>query len=65
MAAHFHSVGLEFAYLGEDFGESVCEPVEARAGIAVWERAAQHQHEMLSNEHGVDEPVVTCALGSG
>lgn len=61
IAAHLHSVDLEFAYFGEDLGE----PVEARASIAVWKRLAKHQHEILSDEQGVDEPVVTCAQRSG
>jgi hypothetical protein len=50
IAAHFHSVDLEFAYFGEDLGEPVCEAVEARVGIAVWERSAQNQHEILCDE---------------
>ncbi|MGB6783450.1 MAG: hypothetical protein WBE36_15420, partial [Terracidiphilus sp.] len=36
IGAHFHSVDLEFAYFGEDLGESVCEAVESSVGIAVW-----------------------------
>ena len=61
IAAHFHLVGLEFTYFGEDLGESVCEPIESRAGVAVWEGAAKGQHEILRDEQGVDEAVVTCA----
>jgi hypothetical protein len=41
---------MEFAYFGKDLGESVCEAVEASVGIAVWERSAQHQHEILCVE---------------
>ena len=59
IAAHFHSVVLEFACFGEDLGESVCEPVEARAGAAVRERTTEYQHEMLSDEQGVDEAIAT------
>jgi hypothetical protein len=33
ISAHFHSSGLEFAYFGEEFGEPVGEPAEARACI--------------------------------
>jgi hypothetical protein len=56
---------LEFTYFGEDLGESVCEPIESRTGVAVWERAAKGQHEILGDERGVDEAVVTCAQRSG
>jgi transposase len=41
-AAHFHSADLEFTYFGEHFGELICEPVEARAGVAIGERTAKH-----------------------
>jgi hypothetical protein len=47
IAAHFRSGGLEFLCFGEDLGESVCEPVEASACLAVWERTPEHQHEVL------------------
>jgi hypothetical protein len=60
----FLSAGMEFAYVGEDFGESVCESIEV-AGIAIWERTAQHQQEMLSDEQGVDEPVASSVQRSG
>jgi len=40
IAAHFHSVVLEFACFGEDLGESVCELVEARACIATLQDSA-------------------------
>ena len=32
----FHSVGLEFAYFGEYFCESVGEPIKAIAHLADW-----------------------------
>ena len=37
----------------------------AIAGLAVWERAAEHLHEVLRGEQRIDEAVVTCAQRSG
>jgi hypothetical protein len=65
IAAHFHLVDFEFAYFGEDFGEAICEPIVSRTDMAIRERTAQHQHEILSDEQRVDEPLVTSAQRSG
>ena len=61
IAAHFHSVGLKFARFSKDFGKAVGEAVEASACLVVCERAAQHHHEVLGGEQGIDEAVETWA----
>jgi hypothetical protein len=48
---------LEFAYFGEDFGEAVCKPVEARAFTADWERASEDLYHMLGRKQGVDKAI--------
>jgi hypothetical protein len=50
IGAHFYSGGLEFSYLGEDLDETFGEPEKPIAGTTVWERAAEHLHDMLSDE---------------
>ncbi len=50
IASHFHSGALEFSYLGEDLDEAVGEPEETIAGITVWERAAEHFHDVLRGD---------------
>ena len=57
IAAHFHSVGLEFSCFGEDFGEAVGEAVEASVCVAVCKRAAEDHHEVLGGEQGIDKAV--------
>ena len=61
IAAHFHSVGLEFSCFGEDFGEAV----EASVCVAVWERAAEDHHEVLGGEQGIDKAVEAGAQRCG
>ena len=65
IAAHCHSVGLEFACFGEDFGEAVGEAVEASVCVAVWERAAEDHHEVLGGEQGIDKAVEAGAQRCG
>ena len=65
ISAHVPSVGFEFACLGEDFGEAVCQAVEAGAGVGVREGAAVDQDAVLSGEQGVDEAIETGAQGCG
>src|SRR5262249_39039506 len=36
------SSGVEFASLGEDFGQSVGEPIKAVSGRAVWQGSPEH-----------------------
>ena len=50
ISAHFHSGGWKLFYLGEDFGESIGEPVEWRTFVNDGERAAEHHHDVLCGE---------------
>lgn len=47
--------------IGEHPGASVCEAHEVRTGLAIGERAASHKHKILSDKHGLDAAVSTCA----
>src|SRR5205807_4882074 len=49
------STGAEALGLGDDFCESVREPVEADARGAIWQRAAEHLQDMLSTEQRIDD----------
>ena len=44
------SSGVEFASLGEDFGQSVGEPIKAASGRAVWEGSPEHLNGVLSEQ---------------
>ena len=53
----------KFSYLGEDLDEAFGEPEKPITSTTVWERAAEHLHDMLSDEQGVDEAIESCAKG--
>ena len=44
------SSGVEFARLGEDFGQSVGEPIKAVPGRAVWQGSPEHFNGVLSEQ---------------
>jgi hypothetical protein len=44
------SGGVEFASLGEDFGQSVGEPIKAASGRAVWQGSSEHLDGVLSEK---------------
>jgi hypothetical protein len=50
IGAHFHSGGAKFSYLGQDLEEALREPEDAIARMAVWERTAEHFHDVLSGD---------------
>ena len=55
ISAHFRSGDFEFAYFGEDLGESVGEPVEAGARMGFGQGAAEHLHGMLGGNWRIDQ----------
>src|ERR1039458_8697498 len=57
IGAHFHSGGAKCSYLGEDLEEALGEPEKTIAGMTVWEATAEHLHEVLSGDYGVDETI--------
>ena len=46
----FIQVVLEFSYLGQDLDEALGEPEETIARLTVWERTAEHLHDVLSGD---------------
>ena len=44
----------EFARFADNLGEPVGEAVEASAGWAMWQHAAEHLEHMLSCQHGIN-----------
>src|SRR5580692_9096055 len=48
------SGGAEFARFADNLGEPVGQAVEASAGVAMWEHAAEHFEHMLSRQQGID-----------
>ena len=65
IASHFHSGGLEFSYLGQDLDEADGESEETIARITVRERTAEHLHDVLSGDQGVDEAIDACTNWCG
>jgi hypothetical protein len=50
IASHFHSDGVELSYLGEDLDEADGKPEDTFVRITVWERTAEHLHDVLSGD---------------
>jgi hypothetical protein len=55
----------KFPYLGKDLEETLREPQETIARSTVWERTAEHFHDVLSSDQGVDEAIEACPYGCG
>ena len=51
------SSGVEFASLGEDFGQPIGKPIEAASRRAVWQGSTEHLDCVLSEEQGVDNTI--------
>jgi hypothetical protein len=51
---------VEFASLGEDFGQSVGESIKAAAGRAVWQGTAEHLDGVLSEQEGIGNAIQAC-----
>ena len=60
IGAHFHSGGAKFSYLSQDLEESLGEPEETIARKTVWETTAEHLHDVLNGDQGVDETIEAC-----
>ena len=50
IGAHFHSGVRKFSYFGEDLDDAFGESEKLIASTTVWERSAEHLHDMLSDE---------------
>ena len=50
MSAHTGLGGLQFSCCAEDFGEAVCESIEAGALLAVLQGATDDLHVMLGGK---------------
>ena len=48
---------VEFAYLRENFGESIGKAIEATFGGSVRQRSAEHFDCMLSEEQRIDKAI--------
>ena len=54
------SSGVEFASLGEDFGQSVGESIKAAPGRAVGQGTPEHLDGVLSEQEGIGNTIQAC-----
>ena len=54
------SSGVDFACLGEDFGQSVGESIKAAPGRAVWQGTPEHLDGVLREQEGIGNTIQAC-----